>query len=136
MSPELLLRGAGLLMLGLCTLHLVFPQRFEWKRDLAQLQLINRQIFYVHTVFVCLVLLWMGAVALFDPAALLERSRLAGWVNGGTAVFWFARLYVQFFGYSSELWRGKPLETAIHILFTGFWAYLTAVFAWAWWLTC
>lgn len=135
MSPEICLRAAGLLMLGLSTLHLVFPKRFEWKRDLAQLTLLNRQIFYVHTVFVCLVLLWMGALALLDPAALLERGRLASWVNGGCAGFWFARLCTQHFGYSAELWRGKPLETLVHWLFTGFWVFLTAVFSWAWWLT-
>jgi hypothetical protein len=34
----------------------------------------------------------------------------------------------QFFGYSSQLWRGKPFETFAHIAFTLFWAWLTTLF--------
>ena len=35
---------------------------------------------------------------------------------------------IQFFGYSSKLWRGKVFETFAHIAFTLFWAWLTALF--------
>ena len=46
----------------------------------------------------------------------------------GCGVFWLARLLIQFFGYSSELWRGKRFETCVHLLFIGFWSYLSTVF--------
>jgi len=29
--------------------------------------------------------------------------------------------------YSPELWRGKKIETAIHVFFTCFWVYISAV---------
>jgi hypothetical protein len=38
------------------------------------------------------------------------------------------RLYIQFFGFSSKLWKGKLFETATHILFSLFWIYLSSVF--------
>jgi hypothetical protein len=30
----------------------------------------------------------------------------------GCGLFWLARLLVQFFGYSAQLWRGKGFETS------------------------
>jgi hypothetical protein len=35
------------------------------------------------------------------------------------------RLFVQFFGYSAELWRGQRRETVIHWLFALLWSWLT-----------
>ena len=46
----------------------------------------------------------------------------------GCGVLWLARLLIQFFGYSSELWRGKRFETCVHFLFIGFWSYLSTIF--------
>ncbi len=133
MPLELPLRLGGLALLGLTLLHLVFPRRFQWKTDLAQLTLLNRQIFYVHTLFLCLVLIWMGLLAVLDPGALLTPSPLARWVNAGTAGFWLARLVIQFFGYSAELWRGKRLETFVHYAFSLLWIGLTVLYTLAWW---
>jgi hypothetical protein len=43
-----------------------------------------------------------------------------------------ARLFIQFFGYSSKLWKGKIFETLIHIIFSLFWIYLSIVFFKIW----
>jgi hypothetical protein len=37
-------------------------------------------------------------------------------------------LFVQFFGYSSKVWKGKSFETTIHILFAVLWTYISIVF--------
>lgn len=37
-------------------------------------------------------------------------------------------LLLQFFGYSSQLWKGKVFETTIHILSAFLWVYLSVVF--------
>jgi hypothetical protein len=46
----------------------------------------------------------------------------------GLGIFWTIRLFIQFFGYSSKLWKGKKFETSIHILFSILWIYLSIVF--------
>jgi len=125
LTLHLRLSGAALLLL--CLLHFFFPRRFRWKEEFGALSLLNRQIFYVHTFFVGLVLVMMGVPLLFEPAVLLERSRLGGWVAAGFTVFWGMRLLIQWFGYSAELWWGKRLETLVHFAFTAFWAYLTGL---------
>jgi hypothetical protein len=135
MTLQTLLQVAGGLQIALAALHLLFPKRFAWKEELARLSLLNRQIFLVHTIFVCLVLVLIGSLSLFASAALLEASRLSHLVAGGIAVFWGVRLAVQFFVYDSKLWRGSPFNTAMHLLFTALWMYLTAVYASLWWLS-
>jgi hypothetical protein len=46
----------------------------------------------------------------------------------GLAVFWTTRLFFQFFGYSSDLWKGKRFESIVHIVFSELWLYLSTVF--------
>lgn len=118
--------GASQLLLAL--LHGVFPRRFDWKNDLAQLTPLNRQIFYVHTFFICWILVLMGVLCLFFPAILLSGGQLAQLLSAGCASFWFLRLMVQFFVYDSALWKGLALETFVHGVFSLMWTYYTLVF--------
>jgi hypothetical protein len=122
-SLQLQVTGVGLLALSL--LHLAFPKRFDWPQELARLSLLNRQIFLVHTLFIMVVVALMGIVMTWAPETLLERSKLGVWVAAGFTLFWGLRLVIQWFGYSRRLWWGKPLETAVHCLFTLAWGWLT-----------
>ena len=119
---------AGGLLVVLALLHAAFPRYFRWQHELAPLGLLTRQIMYVHTFFVALMVLLMGLLCLSSSSELLG-TRLGHRVALGMAVFWLARLLVQFFGYSPALWRGKRFETGVHLLFSLLWAYLTGLFA-------
>jgi hypothetical protein len=134
-NPELHLRAAGALQILLALLHLGFPRRFQWHTELARLSLLNRQMFAVHTFFVCVVLVLFGVPSLVDPRALLEPSRLSRWVLGGITSFWLLRLGCQWFVYDPALWRGKRFETVMHALFTVLWCYLVAVYGGCLWHT-
>lgn len=127
------LRLAGALTVALSAIHLFFPRHFEWSADFAKVSMINRQMFYVHTFFLCVTLLMMGSLSFFCPSALLAKSSLGRWVAAGFTVFWLLRLVVQQWIYEDSLWRGKRFETFIHVLFTLFWTYLSSVYAWLLW---
>ncbi|MBX7058935.1 MAG: hypothetical protein K1X75_12785 [Leptospirales bacterium] len=124
----LALYATGLLQIGLAFLHLYFARRFQWRQEAARLSRLNEQIFHVHTFFVCLTLILFGIWTLAQAADLAAGKQR--WLAGGISVFWFCRLAAQFFVYDSALWRGKRLETAVHVLFGLLWSYLTAVYAW------
>jgi hypothetical protein len=128
MNPEWHLRIAGALQLALALAHLFFPRRFDWGRELARLSLLNRQMFHVHTLFVCVVLAMFGALSLLAPEALLEPTALSRLVLVGIASFWALRLYCQWFVYDPVLWRGHRFETIVHLACTLLWLYLTAVY--------
>ena len=115
-------------MVALALLHAIFPRRFQWKAELASITLLSRQVMYVHTFFIALTVMLMGLLCL-TSSDLLVDTELGRRVAFGLAAFWFARLLIQFFGYSSQLWRGKRMETFIHIVFSGIWTYFTTIFA-------
>jgi hypothetical protein len=121
------LKITGILLLTLAFIHFFFPRYFKWKEDLSNLVLINRQMMYVHTFFIALILLLTGLLCLTSTSELLQ-SKLGGKVALGLSVFWAFRLLIQFVGYSPLLWRGKRRETAAHIVFTVLWSYFTVVF--------
>jgi hypothetical protein len=107
--------------------HIVFPKYFNWKKELATLSLINRQMMYIHTFFIALVLLLMGFLCLTSSEEIIA-TKLGNRLSLGFAIFWAIRLYIQFFGYSPDIWKGKKFEGTIHILFSLIWLYFSAVF--------
>ena len=118
---------AGTLLILLSMLHFIFPRYFNWKQELNSLSLMNRQIMYVHTFFIALVVFLMGVVCLTSSTDLLN-TQLGKRMCLSFAIFWMIRLYIQFFGFSPKLWMGKLFETTVHILFSIFWIYLSATF--------
>jgi len=124
---DLQLKIIGALLIVLALIHTVFPKYFEWKKELNGLRLINRQMMYVHTFFIALTVFLMGILCLTSSAQ-ITGTPLGRKVACGLAIFWTARLFIQFFGYSSKLWRGKSFETTVHMAFTILWAYFSAVF--------
>ena len=127
------LKIIGVLLIGLALSHAFFPRHFRWKEELVSLSLLTRQIMYVHTLFIALVVFLMGLLCV-TSADQLTGTMLGKRVSLGMGVFWITRLLVQFFGYSSELWKGKRFETGVHIVFSALWIYFSAIFVAVWWL--
>ncbi len=125
---ELHLKIIGWFFIALAGVHAIFPPYFQWKKELAPLSLINRQMMVVHTFFIALVVLLMGILCVTSAEELIQTA-LGRRVSLGLGIFWGIRLLVQLFGYSPKLWKGKAFETVVHILFTIFWIYVT----WAFW---
>lgn len=124
---ELHLKIIGIIFILLATLHLIFPKYFNWKTQLEGLTLINKQMMYVHTFFIGLVVLLMGVICVYSSEEIVH-TRLGQQLSFGLFIFWAARLFFQFFVYSSKLWKGKKFESNIHILFSILWVYFTVVF--------
>jgi len=118
---------AGIILIMLAFVHLIFPTYFNWTKELKSLRLINQQIMKVHTFFIALVVFLMGLLC-FTSSQELINTELGGKVSLGFGIFWSFRLFIQFFGYSSKLWKGKKMETIIHIVFSILWMYLSYIF--------
>ena len=117
----------GVLLIALAFVHVIFPKYFKWKEELKSLSLINQEIMKVHTFFIALVVFLIGLLCLTSSSELINTG-LGKQVSLGFGIFWSFRLLIQFFGYSSELWKGKKKETVIHLIFTILWIYLSYVF--------
>lgn len=121
------LKITGALLIALSMIHIPFPRYFQWRKELETLSLINRQMMYIHTFFIGLVVFLMGVLCLTSSQELLNTS-LGNKLSLGLGVFWGVRLFSQFFGYSPKLWQGKRFETYMHIFFSALWVYFSAVF--------
>ncbi len=129
---ELHLNAIGVLLIILAMIHGIFPTYFKWTTELAPISLINRQMMYVHTFFIALVLLLMGILCLTSAKQIIE-TQLGHKLALGMGIFWAFRLAIQLFGYSSKLWKGKRFETTIHVLFLILWSYMSVVFFSLYW---
>ena len=117
----------GVFLIALALVHLIFPSYFNWKKELPLLSLVNRQLMTIHTFFIALTVLLMGVLCLVATDDLMN-TRLGKVITTGLAIFWTIRLVIQFFGYSSKLWKGKTFETVVHIFFVLLWTYLSFIF--------
>lgn len=121
------LKIAGVLLVILALIHIIFPKYFNWAKELRLLSLVNRQMITVHTFFIAFTIFLMGLLCLTSPTDIIETN-LGKKISLGLAIFWTIRLIIQFFGYSSKLWKGKAFETTIHILFALLWTYVSCIF--------
>jgi len=124
---EINLNIVGCLLITLALLHIIFPRYFNWTNELRSVSLVNRQMMYIHTFFIALALFLMGLLCLTSAQQII-KTELGNKISFGFGIFWLARLIIQFFGYSPILWKGKRLESAIHIAFSILWIYLSVVF--------
>ncbi|TDT38696.1 hypothetical protein CLV90_3669 [Maribacter spongiicola] len=117
----------GAILIILAFAHMIFPFYFNWTNELQKLSLVNRQMMKVHTIFIALTVLLMGLLCLTSSKDLIDTN-LGKTISLGFAFFWTIRLLIQFFGYSSLLWKGKKFETIVHIIFSILWIYISGVF--------
>ena len=125
MELQLKIIGSLLILLGI--VHIIFPKYFKWKQELSGISLVSRQIMHIHTLFIALAVFMMGLLCVTSSRELIGTV-LGRRILLGLGIFWLIRLLVQFFGYSSLLWKGKRFETIVHICFSSFWLYLTVIF--------
>lgn len=133
MITVLHVQAAGICLLLLAGLNLFLPRHFGWNDELQRVSLLTRQVFHVHCRFIILTLVLMGLFDLLLADELLKPSPLAAAFLGGLGVFWGLRLVTQWFVYDRRLWVGKRFETAMHLLFSLLWLFLSGVHGLACW---
>lgn len=77
--------------------------------------------------FIAIFVFLVGLLCLTSSNELLTTT-LGKRISLGLGIFWTIRLGVQFFGYSSKIWKGRSFETIVHIFFSIFWTYISTIF--------
>ena len=125
---KFMIQMAGVLQILLAVLHVPIAIKLKWREDLKNTSPLTRQIFWVHSYFIVLVLLLVGIPCAAWPGMFFNKSQLGLTVALGLTIFWGCRLFTQFFVYSPEHYRGKKLETTVHWIVSALWIYLTATY--------
>lgn len=89
-----LLAGVGQIVLALASLAIPRVLRFE--EETAKLRPLLRQMFWTYAGYILCTNLSFGLLSALAPASLLDGSPLAAAVTGFIAVYWGARVVLQF----------------------------------------
>ena len=98
----------NLLLIGGC-LHFVIliasgltPRLLDWRTNLATLHPFLRRLFWVYGGFIVLMIISFGTLTLLKADELSSAGPLARSVCAMIAIFWLARLAVQFFVFDAR----------------------------------
>ena len=99
---KLLIQLGGLIHFAILIASALTPGVLEWRRHLADLPPLLRQLFWVYGGFIVLVIVAFGTISLAHAGALASGDPLARSVSGLIAIFWAARLVVQWFVFDAK----------------------------------
>jgi hypothetical protein len=116
---------AGIVQLLIASANFFLPRRLRYAENLSRVDMIVRQVFVVHSVYIVLVLAGLAGLCLFFPHELAGASRLGRCLCGFLAVFWGLRVPIQLFYYDPAL---KRQNLTMHILFTTAFIFLAVLF--------
>jgi hypothetical protein len=104
------------------------PYRLEWKSDLASLRSLNRKLLWVYGGFTVYTIAAFGAMTLFLHNEMLRGDRAATAIAFFIAIYWLARIVVDFTYFSSSDWpKGKQFVVG-HILLTALFTFLSVTY--------
>jgi len=107
-----LIWGAGAVHVGIIAANIPLPGRLQVRDRLAGVPRFLRQIFYVHWIYVVIVVGLFGALCFGFAADLAGSSALGRFLSGFMAGFWLLRIVLQVFYYVRELRReNRALDT-------------------------
>jgi len=97
MNLETLLTLAGLGNFGILIASSMVPKALNWKVNLASLPPFLRSLFWVYGAFIVLTIVGLGTLTLLHAHAMAAGEPVAQSLAAFIAIFWSARLFVQFF---------------------------------------
>ena len=97
-----LLIAGGVLHFVILIASALTPRVLDWRANLAALHPFLRQLFWVYGSFIVLVIVSFGTLTLFHTNELASGAAFPRAVCAIIAIFWLARLAVQFFVFDAK----------------------------------
>jgi hypothetical protein len=107
--------GAGCVHLGIMAANVPLPGRLKVRERLAGVPLFVRQIFYVHWVYILIVLGLFTALCFGFAAELAGGNALGRFLSGFMAGFWLLRIVLQLFYYDREIRRENRVLDSMYL---------------------
>lgn len=117
--------GAGLAQVGIILANIPLPGRLRVRERLAGVPRFLRQIFYVHWIYIVIVLGLFAALCFGFAPELAGGSALGRFLSAFMAAFWLLRIGLQVFYYDGEVRRENR---GLDLLYVASLAVLVVVF--------
>lgn len=117
---------AGVAQLVLAAGSLAIPRVLEWRTDVARLRPLTRQVFWTYAGYIWTTNVAFGLLSVAGPHWLLDGTPLAAAVTGFIALYWSARMVIQFAWFDrrdmppGRLSRGAEVVLVLLFLFLAF----------------
>ena len=119
---------AGGVQAAVVLVNFLLPRRLKVRENLATVPNFLRQIFYVHWIYIVLIVGMFSAICLAFPRELAGGSALGRFLSAFIGGFWLLRLVLQWFYYDSRV-RGE--NRVLDALYVFSLVVLAAIFGWA-----
>jgi hypothetical protein len=104
--------AAGAVQVGIVATNIFLPARLRVRERLAGVPRFIQQIFYVHWLYIVIVVGMFAALCFGFAADLAGASALGRFLSGFIAAFWLLRIVLQVVYYDKELRReNRGLDT-------------------------
>jgi len=107
--------GAGFVHLGIIAANIPLPGKLGVRERLAGVPRFIRQIFYVHWIYIVIVLGLFTVLCFAFAPELAGSSKLGQFLSGFLAVFWLSRIVLQLFYYEAEIRRENRGLDALYL---------------------
>jgi len=97
--------GAGAVHVGIIAANIPLPGRLRVRERLAEVPRFLRQIFYVHWIYIVIVVGMFAALCFGFSADLAGASALGRFLSGFIAAFWLLRIALQILYYDRSVRR-------------------------------
>lgn len=108
--------GAGAVHVGIVMANVPLPGRLRVRERLAGIPRFLRQIFYVHWIYIVIVLGLFAALCFGFAPELAGGSRLGRFLSGFMAGFWLLRIGLQVLYYDPEVRRENRGLDSLYLL--------------------
>ena len=129
MKLEFLILTGGVLHFLILIASVQVPRLLDWKGHFAKLPEHLRVLFWVYGAFIVLTIVGFGALSLLFSGEIAAGSPLARGFAGFVAVFWVARLVVQFWIFDAKAMLTRSIHRVGYHVLTGLFVLLVLIYA-------
>lgn len=112
----LAIRVAGGIHLAIIAANVPLPGKLKVRQHLASVPNFIRQIFFVHWIYIVLMLGLFSTLCLFFPAQLAGGTSLGRFLSGYMALFWLLRIVLQVTYYDRAVRGENRLLDAMYLV--------------------
>ncbi|MBE2179112.1 MAG: hypothetical protein IAE97_01385 [Chthoniobacterales bacterium] len=126
----LMIQTAGVLHFAILIASALTPHALDWRGNLAGLHPFMRRLFWVYGAFIVLVIAGFGVLTLLNAEAMASGDPVARSLGAFIAVFWLARLGVQWFVFDARPFLTNGFRIAGYHALTCAFIGLTIIYGW------
>lgn len=128
LNIQLLVYVAGLSQVALALGSLAIPGILKWRAELAKVQHLIKQMFWVYAAYIFVINVCFGLISIFAADDLTNGSNLAVAITGFIALYWVSRVLIQFFYFDRTHFPKGVFHKACEITLVVLFIFLSVVY--------